>query len=64
MQEPAIKVIAMPSDTNPDGNMFGGWIVSMMDLAGAVEARKVVRHNLVTVAIDNIVFLNPLFVGD
>jgi acyl-CoA thioesterase YciA len=64
MQEPAIKVIAMPSDTNPDGNMFGGWIVSMMDLAGAVEARKVVRHNLVTVAIDNIVFHNPVFVGD
>ncbi len=54
----------MPSDTNPDGNMFGGWIVSMMDLAGAVEARKVVPHNLVTVAIDNIVFHNPVFVGD
>lgn len=64
MQEPAIKVIAMPSDTNPDGNMFGGWIVSMMDLAGAVEARKMVHHNLVTVAIDNIVFHNPVFVGD
>ena len=41
MDHPAIKVIAMPADTNPDGNMFGGWIVSMMDLAGAVEARKV-----------------------
>lgn len=64
MSEPAIKVIAMPCDTNPDGNMFGGWIVSMMDLAGAVEARKVVRHNIVTVAIDNIVFHNPVYVGD
>jgi acyl-CoA thioesterase YciA len=64
MDHPAIKVIAMPSDTNPDGNMFGGWIVSMMDLAGAVEARKVVHNNLVTVAIDNIVFHNPVFVGD
>ena len=64
MKEPAIKVIAKPRDTNPHGDMFGGWIVSMMDLAGAIAARKVTRTNIVTVAIDNIIFHNPVFVGD
>src|SRR5271170_6268737 len=64
MIEPAIKVIAMPSDTNPDGDMFGGWIISMMDLAGYVAARKIARTKLVTVAIDSIVLHNPVFVGD
>ncbi len=61
---PAIKVIAMPADANPDGDMFGGWIISMMDLAGYVEARRIARTKLVTVAVDKIVFHNPLFVGD
>ena len=64
MTEPAIKVIAMPKDTNPDGDMFGGWIVSMMDLAGYLTARKIARTKLVTVAIDHIIFHNPVFVGD
>jgi len=64
MTEPAIKVIAMPSDTNPDGDMFGGWIISMMDLAGYSTARKIARMKLVTVAIDNIILHNPVFVGD
>ena len=62
--EPAIKVIAMPSDTNPDGDMFGGWIVSMMDLSGYLTARKISHTKMATVAIDNIVFHNPVFVGD
>ncbi len=64
MSEPAIKVIAMPSDINPDGDMFGGWIVSQMDLAGYLTARKIARKKLATVAIDNIVFHAPVFVGD
>lgn len=62
--EIAIKVIAMPCDTNPDGDMFGGWIVSQMDLAGYLSARKIVRKKMVTVAVDNIIFHNPVFVGD
>jgi acyl-CoA thioesterase YciA len=62
--ELVIKVVAMPSDTNPDGNMFGGWIVSQMDLAAYLYARKYARSNVVTVAIDNIVFHRPVFVGD
>lgn len=62
--ELVIKVVAMPSDTNPDGNMFGGWIVSQMDLAAYLFARKFAKSNAVTVAIDNIVFHQPVFVGD
>lgn len=63
-QELIIKVVAMPADTNPDGNMFGGWIVSQMDLAAYLYARKYADSNVVTVAIDNIVFHRPVFVGD
>ena len=62
--EPTIKVIAMPQDTNPDGDIFGGWIVSMMDIAGAVIARRTVRNRIVTVAMENIQFHKPVFVGD
>ncbi len=64
MNEPAIKVLAMPADTNPDGDMFGGWIISQMDLAGYLTARKIARKKPVTVAIDNIVFHSPVFIGD
>jgi len=63
-KEPAIKVIAMPADANADGDMFGGWILSMMDLAGAVPARKRARRRIVTVAVENIVFHKPVFIGD
>lgn len=63
-REPVIKVVAMPSDTNPDGDMFGGWILSQMDLAAYLFARKYARKKMVTVAMDNIVFHKPVFVGD
>ena len=62
--EPTIKVLAMPQDTNPDGDVFGGWIVSMMDLAGSVVARRTARVRIVTVAMENIQFHKPVFVGD
>ncbi len=62
--ELVIKVVAMPSDTNPDGDMFGGWIISQMDLAAYLHARKLARKKMVTVAIDDIVFHKPVFVGD
>lgn len=66
MAEPelVIKVVAMPVDTNPDGDMFGGWIVSQMDLAAYLHARKFTENRLVTVAIDDITFHKPVFVGD
>ena len=61
---PAIKVIAMPKDSNADGDMFGGWIISMMDLAAYMPARKLAKKRLVTVAMDEITFHKPVFVGD
>lgn len=63
-KELVIKVVAMPSDTNPGGDMFGGWIVSQMDLAAYLHARRFVKSRMVTVAIDNLVFHKPIFVGD
>ncbi len=63
-KEPALKVIAMPQDTNPAGDMFGGWIVSMIDLAGWVEARKTSCKRFATIAMDGIRFHNPVYVGD
>ena len=62
--QPAIKVIAMPSDSNADGDMFGGWIISMMDLAASLPARKLAKKRLVTVAMDEVTFHKPVFVGD
>lgn len=63
-KDPAIKVIAMPKDANADGDMFGGWIISMMDLAASLPARKLAKKRLVTVAMDRITFHKPVFVGD
>lgn len=63
-KELVIKVVAMPGDTNPDGDMFGGWILSQMDLAAYLHARKLTHTKIVTVAIDNIIFHRPVLVGD
>lgn len=63
-QSPAIKVIAMPKDANPDGDIFGGWVISMMDLAGAIVARDVSKNRVVTVAVNNMSFHLPVYIGD
>jgi len=63
-QELVIKVVAMPSDLNADGDMFGGWILSQMDLAAYLHARKLTKSRIVTVAIDNIAFHKPVYAGD
>ena len=60
----AIRVVAMPADTNSSGDIFGGWLMSQMDVAAWVEARQHTRHRLTTVAMDNVVFHRPVFVGD
>lgn len=62
--EPTVKVIAMPQDTNHDGDVFGGWIISQMDLAGSVLARRTAKNRIVTVAMENIQFYKPVYVGD
>ncbi len=61
---PVLSTIAMPGDTNPSGDIFGGWLVSQMDLAGGVLARRRVRGRVVTVAIDAMKFHLPVLVGD
>ena len=63
-EEPVLRAIAMPSDTNPEGDIFGGWLVSQMDLAGATVAFRRARGRCVTVAIDGMSFISPVFVGD
>jgi len=62
--QPAIRVIMMPRDTNPMGTIFGGLILSYIDQAGAVEAHKHSEKNLVTVAMHEVKFIAPVFVGD
>lgn len=61
---PAIRVSMMPRDTNAMGTIFGGIILSYIDQAGAVEAHRVVRGRLVTVAMHEVEFHQPVFVGD
>jgi len=62
--ELAIRTLAMPSDANVNGDIFGGWVISYMDLAGLSIARKRAKCRVTTVAIDKMVFLAPVHVGD
>jgi len=63
-KEPALRVMPMPADLNPGGDVFGGWIMSMADIAGAVPARRVCNSRVVTVAVNAFVFKQPVSVGD
>jgi acyl-CoA thioesterase YciA len=62
--EPALRAIAMPADTNPHGDIFGGWLLSQMDLAGTTVATRRSKGRTVTVAITGMNFHRPVFVGD
>lgn len=62
--ELAIRELAMPADTNPNGEIFGGWIISQMDLAGLSIAGRHTRDKIVTIAIDRMKFIAPVHVGD
>ena len=62
--EPAIRVLMMPRDTNAHGTIFGGVILSYIDQAGAIEARRQGCALMVTVSMDKVVFHEPVFVGD
>jgi len=59
-----IQVVPMPSDTNPNGDIFGGWLVSQMDLAGLIGCRKVCYGRYATVAMNSIYFKQPVKLGD
>ncbi|MBP5243589.1 MAG: acyl-CoA thioesterase, partial [Succinivibrio sp.] len=59
-----LRTLAMPGDTNPAGDIFGGCIMSQMDIAGALLAREVANGRVVTVAVEGMSFLKPVAVGD
>ena len=62
--EPAMRTIAMPADTNPHGDIFGGWLLCQMDLAGSTVATRRAGGRVVTIAITAMVFHRPVLVGD
>jgi acyl-CoA thioesterase YciA len=62
--EPVIRTIAMPADTNPAGDIFGGWLLAQMDLAAGNAAARRARGRCATVSIDKVSFLTPVRVGD
>ncbi|MBB4051820.1 acyl-CoA thioesterase YciA [Devosia subaequoris] len=59
-----IRTLAMPADTNPAGDIFGGWVMSQMDIAGAIAAVEQVKGRVVTVAVEAMTFIAPVKVGD
>jgi acyl-CoA thioesterase YciA len=60
----AIRVMATPADTNSAGDIFGGWIMSQVDIAGSIIARRRARGRVVTVAVNSFLFREPVFIGD
>jgi acyl-CoA thioesterase YciA len=63
-REVTLRVIPMPADANHTGDIFGGWIMAQVDLAGAVPAMRVAEGRVATVAVNSFVFKQPVFVGD
>ena len=63
-REPAIRTVAMPADANPNGDIFGGWVLSQMDLAGGTAAVRRAQGRVATVAIAGMSFHLPVFIGD
>jgi acyl-CoA thioesterase YciA len=61
--ELALQTIAMPKDTNANGDIFGGWLLSQMDLAGSITAGEVAGGRIATVAVEGMAFLTPVHVG-
>ena len=59
-----IRTLAMPADTNPAGDIFGGWVMSQMDIAGAIAAIERAKGRVVTVAVEGMTFISPVKVGD
>ena len=62
--QPILRVVPMPSDTNYAGDIFGGWIMSQVDMAGSIPAIRRARGRVATVAVNSFVFKQPVFVGD
>lgn len=62
--ELATRTLAMPGDKNPHGDIFGGWVLSQMDIAGGVVASEVSKGRSVTIAVDAMTFIRPVLIGD
>ena len=62
--DPTLRIVTMPTDTNHSGDVFGGWIMSQVDIAGSLLAIRRTGGRVVTVAVDSFVFRHPVFVGD
>ena len=63
-REPAVRMLAMPADANPSGDIFGGWLMAQMDIAGGIVAWERARGRVATVAADRMAFHEPVYVGD
>jgi acyl-CoA thioesterase YciA len=63
-EQPVLRIIPMPADTNAQGTIFGGWVMANVDLAGSVPAYQRAQGPVVTVAVNSFVFKEPVFVGD
>jgi acyl-CoA thioesterase YciA len=63
-RQPTTRLLPMPGDTNASGDIFGGWIMSQVDIAGAIEAYRRARGRVVTVAVNSFQFHEPVYVGD
>jgi acyl-CoA thioesterase YciA len=61
---PALRTIAMPADTNANGDIFGGWMLSQMDLAGSIIATQTARTRVATIGIEAMSFQKPVYIGD
>lgn len=62
--ELVLRTLAMPADTNANGDIFGGWLMSQMDIGGAILAKEIAEGRVVTVRVDSMSFLKPVAVGD
>lgn len=63
-KQPALRVVPMPADANQNGDIFGGWIMSQVDIAGGMRAGRIARGRVATVAVNSFVFKQPVQIGD
>ncbi|HKN09751.1 MAG TPA: acyl-CoA thioesterase, partial [Pseudomonadota bacterium] len=63
-KNPALRVVPMPADANQNGDIFGGWVMSQVDIAGSVPAARRARGRITTVAVNSFLFKQPVLVGD
>ena len=63
-REPTLRVVPMPSDANYTGDIFGGWIMSQVDIAGSIPAIELAKGRVATIAVNSFLFKQPVMIGD